>query len=585
MNRKILQSLKSFLSTHQMALTALVIGIISGVVAFVLKSGVKLFQSLFDFGAESGGIQWWLVILPSAGLIVVYVVLNILLKYHPGAGIPAVLQAIGKGKGKISRKQILSASLGSLFTVGTGGSAGLEGPTVQVSAALGSLFSSNWKPDFKTRRLYLACACAGSMAAIFKAPVAAIVFAIEVIMIDLTAMSLVPLLLASIGSFIVSILLMGDHQLFSISLRSGFEMKHIHHYILLGLLCGFGSVYFSRIYLFIIRQAKSIRSSRKRLLICCCLISIIFLLIPSLYGEGYALVGSFLNNSTLDLTANSIMDSFNQGANSIILILLAALLLKVVVTGLTVSGGGVGGIFAPSLFMGATLGMIYSKSWSTWSNQEVPTTNLVLVAMGGLLAGVLHAPLTGMFLIAELSGGYSLLVPLMLTTALAFYISKGINNLNIYTEELAQKGELLTHNKDQAVLTLMSLKDEIETNFSTISPFDTLGEMIPVIANSQRNLFPVLSPDGMLIGIIELNEIRKDMFDSNKYDELQAKDLMYSPPETVQMRDTMEQVMNKFDQSGAWNLPVVEDGKYIGFVSKSKLFTAYRHFLKETNLA
>ena len=201
------------------------------------------------------------------------------------------------------------------------------------------------------------------------------------------------------------------------------------------------------------------------------------------------------------------------------------------------------------------------------------------------MAGVLHAPLTGMFLIAELSGGYSLLVPLMLTTALAFYISKGINNLNIYTEELAQKGELLTHNKDQAVLTLMSLKDEIETNFSTISPFDTLGEMIPVIANSQRNLFPVLSPDGMLIGIIELNEIRKDMFDSNKYDELQAKDLMYSPPETVQMRDTMEQVMNKFDQSGAWNLPVVEDGKYIGFVSKSKVFTAYRHFLKETNLA
>ena len=312
--------------------------------------------------------------------------------------------------------------------------------------------------------------------------------------------------------------------------------------------------------------------------------TLIILFIPNLFGEGYPFINELLKDSTRSLNENELWAWMLDNPLGILFVLITLLLLKVVATGLTNGGGGIGGVFAPSLFMGATLGMLYSRIWKLFPESTTPTGNLVLVGMAGLVAGVLHAPLTGMFLIAELTGGYSLLVPLMITTGISFYISKRLNKHNLYTQELAQKGELITHNKDQAVLTLMNLKDEIETNFSVVKPEMSLGDLVQAIAQSNRNLFPVLTNDGALTGIITLDELRPYMFQTEKYEQLFAKDFMETPAEIIELNEHMESVMKKFDESQAWNLPVVDQGKYLGFVSKSKLFSAYRHYLQQTNL-
>ncbi|MGB1032966.1 MAG: chloride channel protein, partial [Flavobacteriales bacterium] len=410
------------------------------------------------------------------------------------------------------------------------------------------------------------------------------VFAVEVIMIDLTAMSMVPLLMASLSAFLTTYLFLGDGQIIQLSLRTGFEIKHLHHYILLGVLCGFGSVYFTRIYLLVIKAVGNLKTSRKQILVAGIGLSLIFILFPALYGEGYDIINSFLKGSVYKVSQNSLFEDLTQNASLTILFLLAILLIKAVATGLTMGAGGIGGIFAPTLFMGSALGLIYSRVWNAFSSGLVPVSNVVLVAMAGLVAGVLHAPLTSIFLIAELSGGYSLFVPLMISSGVAFYISKGLNKHNIYTMELAQRGELITHDKDQAVLTLMSLSDEIETDFSPVFPHQSLRDLVDVIASSKRNLFPVINERNELVGVIGLDDVRAHMFSQEKYDDFTASDFMVAPSVLIKQTDKMDDVMNKFDQSNAWNLPVISKGKYMGFVSKSKLFSAYRRLLKESSL-
>ena len=576
--------LKKFQNKHVLALVSLVVGIVSGLVAVALKSLVSAIQWLLVLGSDFGGFKWWYALYPVFGLTLVWVLVHKVFRFNPGSGIPVVLQAISKRRSKLKKKQIFTTFFSSSITVGFGGSAGLEGPTVQVSSAVASWLGSYWKLDYKTRTLLLACAAAGAMAAIFKAPVAAIVFAVEVIMIDLTAMSMVPLLMASLSAFLTTYLFLGDGQIIQLSLRTGFEIKHLHHYILLGVLCGFGSVYFTRIYLLVIKFIGNLKTSRKQILVAGIGLSLIFVLFPALYGEGYDIINSFLKGSVYKVSQNSLFEDLTQNITLTVLFLLAILLMKAVATGMTMGAGGIGGVFAPTLFMGSTLGMIYSRVWSAFSASSIPVSNVVLVGMAGLVAGVLHAPLTSIFLIAELSGGYSLFVPLMISSGVAFYISKGLNKHNIYTMELAQRGELITHNKDQAVLTLMSLSKEIETDFSPVFPHQKLRELVDVIASSKRNLFPVINEKNELVGVIGLDDVREHMFNQEKYDEFTAADFMIAPTVLIKHSDKMDDVMNKFDVSNAWNLPVINDGKYMGFVSKSKLFSAYRGLLKETSL-
>lgn len=566
-----------------MAILSLMVGLIAGLVAVLLKNVVFAIQWSINETAKWSGQDWFKVITPLIGLLLTTYFINRWIKEHPGPGIPVVLQAISKRRSTLKRKQIYAAFFTSATTVGFGGSAGLEAPTVQTSAAIASNLGLSLNLNYKTKTLLLACAAAGSMAAIFKAPIAAIVFAVEVIMIDLTAGSLVPLLLASIAAFLTTHLMLGEGQIIEFDERANFDVKHLHHYIILGITSAFVSIYFSRIYLFILARFRVLKNSLRRIVLAGGLLALILFLVPSIYGEGYQTINAFLDNDLSGLSSSVWVNGILENPWVLVLLLFFILLLKGIATGITMGAGGVGGVFAPALFMGSTLGMLYSRVWSLFSNGETPTSNLVLVGMAGLVSGVIRAPLTAIFLIAELSGGYGLFVPLMITSGLAFYIARGIDKHNIYTNELAQRGELITHDKDQAVLTLMKLQEQIEKDFSLVKADASMRDLVQLIAKSKRNIFPVLSPDERLLGIILLDDVREAMFDQSCYDNTPAVRFMTEAPETIELIEGMESVMAKFDASGAWNLPVLDGGKYIGFVSKSKLFSAYRAWLQEVN--
>ncbi|MFT4779967.1 MAG: CIC family chloride channel protein [Flavobacteriales bacterium] len=573
---------------HALILLSIAVGIASGLVAVVLKNAVYGIQYLLTGNFTIGDINWGYAVYPAVGMGITYLIVQKVLKgSHPGPGIPSTLYAISRRRGQLKRKQMFASVITSVFTVGFGGSAGLEAPAVQSTASIGSNLASAFKMNYKTRTLLIGCAAAGSLAAIFKAPVAAIIFAVEVIMIDLTTASLVPLLMASLSALLTTYLFLDGDQLLSLDDAPPFEFKHLGLYVLLGIGCGVFSVYFNKIYLYITTKLQAFKKPVFRLLFGGLALGLLMILFPALYGEGYDVINAFLRDDVKESTLNSIFYEVSADSWVILAYLFALIILKAIATGVTLGAGGVGGIFAPTLFMGSTFGYLFGKlAQRTLWFDNLPVGSFALVGMAGLMAGVLHAPLTSIFLIAEISGGYDLFVPLMISAGIAYYTSKIFNKHNIYTKELAERGELITHNKDQAVLTLMSLKNEIEDNFTTVSPEWTLRELVKAVSNSKRNLFPVLDDQKRLLGIVSLDDIRPIMFDVELYDEMKVDQLMTVAPEIIFLSDRMDMVVSKFDKSAAWNLPVVDGaGVYIGFVSKSRLFTVYRKILMDVSNA
>ena len=578
--------LLSIRQKHALILMSIAVGIASGLVAVILKNTVFGIRRLLTENFAIDGLNWLYAIYPAIGILLTLLIVKRFLKgVHPGPGIPSTLYAISKRKGQLRRKQMFASIITSIFTVGFGGSAGLEAPAVQSSASIGSNIAASLKMNYKTRILMIGCAAAGSLAAIFKAPVAAIIFAVEVIMIDLTTASLVPLLMASLSALLTTYLFVNDGQLLSLDEVAPFKARYLFYYVVLGIGCGVFSFYFNRIYLWITHRMNAFKDGWVRVAFGGIVLGGIILVFPPLYGEGYDILNAFLRDDLRETTVNSVFFEVSMESWYLFGFLFALMVLKVVATGITLGSGGVGGIFAPTLFMGGTFGYLVAKVLQkTPAAGDIPVGNFALLGMAGLMAGVLHAPLTSIFLIAEISGGYQLFVPLMATAGIAYYTSRLFTKHTIYTRELAAKGELITHNKDKAVLTLMSLKDEIETNFATIQPEDSLRELIAVVSNSKRNIFAVVDPADRLIGILMLDDIRSIMFNTELYDDVNVNELMTLPPEIIHLSDRMETVVSKFDESGAWNLPVVnEQGKYIGFVSKSRLFSAYRQVLVEVS--
>lgn len=569
---------------HLILVMAIMVGFISGLVAVLLKNGVFGIQKLLTSGFADGNFNILYVAFPFLGILITVFIIRKVIRINPGPGIPSVLYAISKRKSILKRHNIFSSLVTSIFTVGFGGSAGLEGPAVQTSAAIGSNIGAGFKLDYKTKTLLIACAAAGSLASIFKAPVAAIIFAVEVVMIDLTTASLVPLLLASVSALLTANMFLGEDTLLRFNLRDKFDPGAIPFYVLFGVFAGICSLYFSKIYLFITRTMERIKNLWTRCLIGGFLLGIIVFIFPPLYGEGYDVINSLLSDNLVSVTKSSFFFDFTDSITMMLIFMACLVVFKVVATGLTLGSGGIGGIFAPTLFMGATLGFLFTRVFRYFNITDLSASNFTLVGMAGLMAGVLHAPLTAIFMIAEISGGYELFIPLMLTSAIAYYTSKTISKHTIYTRELADRGELVTHNKDQAVLTLMNLRQEVETNFVSVRPEQSLRELVKAVSESNRNLFPVVSPDNRLVGVVILDDIRQVMFDQSQYDELTVSEVMTLPPEIIMMTDVMDAVMRKFDESGAWNLPVTEHGKYVGFVSKSRLFSAYRALLREVIL-
>jgi len=557
-----------------------IVGFAGGIGAVIIKNLVHFIQDMLTNGVSGDLTKILSFAYPAIGLFATSLIINFILKKKVGHGVPNVLYAISKNTGIIRSYQMYASIITSSLTVGFGGSVGLEGPTVSTGAAFGSNIGRFLRLDYKNITLLIACASAGAVAAIFKAPIAAIIFALEVLMIDLTMAALLPLLIAAVSGAITSYFFLGQKVLYPFSVVDQFSLSDIPLYIILGILCGFVSLNFTKIYLFIAKKFESINSWFYRFALGAFTLGLLIFLLPSLYGEGYEAINSILHGDINHLFENTLYDKFQDSTSAIIIVFVAVIVLKGVATSVTFGGGGIGGIFAPSLFIGAHTGLLYSLLLNNLGGKEVSESNFALVGMAGVIGGIMHAPLTAIFLIAEITGGYELFLPLMIVTALSYATIMIFEKNSIYTYQLAKRGQLFTHDKDKVVLSLMKVKDLIETKFKTIDEGATLGDLVKVIQISNRNIFPVVDKENYLHGIIHLNNIRHVIFKPELYDETSVSSLMYFPVNFVSPDDLMEDIVQKFQSSGHFNLPVLKEGKYIGFVSRANVLSKYRKLLK-----
>ncbi len=563
-----------------MGMMAVGAGLVAGLAAVVLKNTVHFIRMGIVEGVVMAHQPYLFFLFPLLGITLTILFIRYVVRQKVKHGVPNILYSIAQTEGKIDRHNMYSSVVTSALTVGFGGSAGLEGPTVATGAAYGSNLGRLFRLNHRQVSLLIACGCAGAIASIFKSPIAAIVFAVEVIMIDLTMASIIPLLLASVAGALTSHLLLGDGYLYSFQLTEGFLMQDLPYYLLLGIAAGLLSTYFSRVYMSTGAVFKRIQGPWKKLMVGGLLLGGLIYLLPAFYGEGYEVVNSCLRGDFSYIQDSPLFSEHHDTVLVSIILLSAIVLLKVFATAFTFGAGGVGGVFAPAFFIGANLGILFSRI-AEQLNIHLNASNFALVGMAGMMAGVLHAPLTAIFMIAELTGGYELFLPLMLVSTIAYITTKYSVPHSIYTEQLAERGELLTHDTDQNTMKRLKVAELVETNFNIVSPDQSLGELVKVISRSERNVFPVVDKQGYFKGIVFMNDIREIIFQPEKYDSVYVKDLMYYPKATVSTSDSMESVARLFQETGNYNLPVLEDGKYRGFVSRANVFSTYRKLLKE----
>ncbi len=561
---------------------SILVGFLAGIGTVVLKNLTHYIRMLFELETFRNHHHALYFIFPIIGLLLVYIIKQIWLKKHIGHGISSTLHAISKLNGIIPNYNIYASLITAPLTAGFGGSVGLQGPAVSVGAALGSNAARLFHMSSKTRLLLIGCAATGAMASMFKAPIAAIVFAVEIFSLDIAFTSLVPLLLASVSAVLTSYMFLGTDVLLRFELTDKFEVNDIGFYIVLGLVTALASVYFSKVFFAITNFFKRFESRAKRLLIGGLAIGTILYFIPALYGEGYGLMNNLLKGDHLAAVGKT---PFNLDLSNIwivIALLLGIAVFKAVAMTTTFGAGGVGGIFIPTLVMGSALGNAFAKIINNIGlGFSVSESNFTLIGMTGLMAGVLHAPLTAIFLIAEITSGYELFVPLMIVSAISFSITKYYISHSIYTLKLAERGELMTHDKDQNVLMVLNIDKIIETNFIILKPEMKLRYILNnAVAKSSRNHFPVVDDANRFLGVIRLDDIRHMMFDADLYDKVDVSSLMHGSTDIISYeKDSMNVIMEKFKTSGVWNLPVIKNGKYHGYISKSKLLSAYRRQL------
>ena len=556
------------------------VGIFTALAAYILKFLVEYIKEFLTENFNPMEANWMYLVYPVVGIFLTGLFIRKVVRDDISHGVTKILYAISRKQSRIKRHNVWSSVCASAITIGCGGSVGAEAPIVLTGSAIGSNLGSIFRMDHKTLMLLVGCGAAGAVSGIFKAPIAGLVFTLEVIMIDLTMASLLPLLITSVTAASVSYLLTGTEAMFQFHLDYPFALERIPYAIGLGIFCGLVSWYFTRAMNWIENIFRRYPNPYVKFVIGGSMLSILF---PPLYGEGYDTI-SLLLNGTSQADWNTVMDrSFFYGnGNLLVVYLLLIILLKVFASSATNGGGGCGGIFAPSLFLGCIAGFVFSYVCNMLhiGNVYIPEKNFALMGMAGLMSGVMHAPLTGIFLIAELTGGYDLFLPLMIVSVCAYLTIIVFEPHSIYSMRLAKSGELITHHKDKAVLTLMNMESIIETDFLKVQPDMDLGDMVKVISKSSRNLFPVTEPTGELIGIVSLDHIRKIMFRQELYHRFTVERFMESPKACIINTDSMETVMEKFDKTGSWNLPVVDsENKYMGFVSKSKMLNTYRQVM------
>lgn len=564
-------------------ISSALIGLLAGLGAVVLKNLTHFIQQLLEGEFIKDIHNAFYFIFPVLGLLIVLLLIKYFVKKKIGHGIPSTLYSISKQKGIMPRHQMWASLITAPLTVGFGGSVGLEGPTVATGAALGSNFARLFHLNQTTRTLLIGAAAAGAMSSIFKAPIAAIVFAVEIFSLELTLTSMIPLLLASITAVLTSYFFFGNDVLLHFELQDKFQLNDVLFYVLLGITSATTSIYFSKSYFRIGDFFKRFANPYKRLFIGGIVIGVIVFFIPPLFGEGYETINNILRGNIKAITNNNIFHYMMDDIWTIIILLVGLVTFKVIAMSFTFGAGGIGGVFAPTLFTGSISGYVFALiiNYSNAFSHQLSTTNFAMVGMAGLMAGVLQAPLTAIFLIAEITGGYELFVPLMIVASISFLITKKYIPHNIYAHELAKKGQLITHDKDKNVLMMLDLDKLIETNFVLLYPEMNLGEVVNnAVGKSSRNHFPVVNQEHEFLGILTINDIRSIMFNKDLYDTVKVESLMHDGSDIIYYEtDNAEDILNKFKSTGAWNLVVLKNNKYFGFISKSRLLTAYRRQL------
>ena len=561
---------------------SLAVGVLSALAAYLLHHLIHFIQHMLTGGFDAHSFNWLYLVFPVIGIFITGLFIRKVVRDDISHGVTKVLYAISCRRGHIRSHNTWSSLIASGITIGFGGSVGAESPIVMTGSAIGSNLGQLFKMEKKVMMLLIGCGAAGAVSGIFKAPITGLVFVIEVLMIDLTMSSLLPLLISSVTAATLSYMLMGTETMFKFTAED-FDLARVPYVLLLGVVCGLVSLYFTKVTVNVEKFFKRFKSPYIRLLIGGSTLSVLIFLFPPLYGEGYETIKQLIDGSPE--TSEMILEKslFFDQSHLLLLFMFLVVVFKAFASTVTNCAGGCGGIFAPSLFLGCVTGYLFASLCNrTGFGVSVIEENFALFGMAALMSGVFHAPLTGVFLIAELTGGYDLFLPLMMVSVSSFLTVRLFDSNNIYAVRLAQRGELITHHKDQAVLTTLKVVDVVEKNFLPVTPDMDLGALTSVVAKTKRNIFPVLNAAKHLVGVIYLDDIRHIMFRQELYHRYSVASLMREVPERLSIEEPMEVVMRKFEDTGAWNLPVEDvTGEYIGFISKSAIFTAYRNTLLE----
>lgn len=560
-------------------LLSLAVGFLSAVAAAILKNAIHYTHQILTEGFTGQSGSYLYLAYPVIGMLLTVIFVRYIVKDNISHGISRILYAISKKKSYLKAHNTWSSIVAGTMTIGFGGSVGAEAPIVLTGSSIGSVIGRFFKLDYRTVTLLIGCGATGAVAGIFKAPIAGIVFTLEILLLDLTMSSIVPLLISSVTAATVAYFLMGNRVLLTFDVSGAFNLSNIPWYIVLGVGSGLVSLYFSSMTIFLEGIYEKIRNMYVRLIAGGAVLGVLIFLFPPLYGEGYNSIRYLLEGDVAGFAGSNIFSGITENFWSLMLFLAGIVILKVIASSSTNGAGGVGGIFAPTLFLGGVNGFLTAGLLKDFFNVNLPDNRFVLAGMAGVMAGVMHAPLTAIFLIAEITGGYDLLIPLIITSTIAFITVRSFERHSIYHLQLAKRGELMTHDKDKAVLTQMDWKKDIETDLSTVRPQDTLGDLVRVISRSKRNIFPVVDQYNILEGVVSLDEVREIMFNQQLYNEIIMRDIMTIPPSYIDKKENIETVMETFRKTGAWNLPVLDNGYYVGFISKSRIYTTYRELL------
>ncbi len=562
-------------------LLSLVVGLFSGLAALTLKNLIHFVPVWLTRWLEVDSISYLFLVYPLIGIFLTILFVRYIVRDNIGHGVSKILYSISRQSSRIRSHNNWSSMMASSLTIGFGGSVGAEAPIVLTGASIGSNLARVFRLNYKYVTLMVGCGAAGGIAGIFNAPIAGIVFTLEVLMLDLTMAYLIPLLISSVTAATLSFFFMGEDVLLHFAEVKPFSVDTIWFYILLGVFTGIAAIYFTRMTMFLERRFKVIKSWGIRLLIGGGIMGLLVFLFPPLWGEGYREIAMIFNGNGLEMLNNSLFFDWKNNEYLMLVFLAGVLIFKVIAMVATTGSGGIGGIFAPTLFMGAIAGYFFALLAGVAGNIELPGDNFALAGMAGMMAAVMHAPLTAIFLTAEMTRGYELIIPLIITSTVAYLTIMGFEPYSVYTKHLAQAGDLLTHHKDKTVLRMMNVRKLIETDFEVLSPDATLRDLVKAISVSHRNLYPVVDEEGYLKGMVKLSDVRGLIFEHELYDKIMVKDLMYMPEFFISPDDSMENVAAKFESCGRYNLAVIEDGKYLGFISRAVAFSKYRKTVQD----